>query len=563
MRKLQLVITAVLVIAGALLASDVGVCSMQTDAGLTIWAVDPLVKVLPSARPPENAPALVSIDAVRNEYESAQIVVVSDRRIEKLTVKVGDVAGAAGPKPSVKANFVGFVHVEKGTPETPPEHLAFTAPVDAPDPLLALRSVSVDAGRAQPIWLTVYVPEYTHAGTYSTTVEVAADGQSVSVPLFIHVHKVTLPDERTLKITNWFFPEIMARVHGLTRWSEPHWKMLETYAQFMGEHRQNVALTPIMELIKRGPDVKGRRTFDFTDFDRWVELLRKYGIDTVEGGGIGQSVESDRSQYEVNPIGVASDLVMDGKPARLDSDQFRRFASEFFPALQRHLEAKGWLAGYVQHLSDEPSSINAEAYKKFAACAKKYAPKIRIIEACLTKEVAGAVDIWVTQPQHYQEFTGFLKQSQRAGDEVWSYTCCGPRGEFMNRFIDYPLLDVRLLHWANYKYSLPGYLHWGYNFWRGDPFKDLERDWVDGVFLPAGDTHIIYPGPYGPLSSIRLEAMRDGIEDFELLKILARTRPAKARRICNSVVKSFTDFTLDPAVFRAARSKLIKALEER
>ena len=33
---------------------------------------------------------------------------------------------------------------------------------------------------------------------------------------------------------------------------------------------------------------------------------------------------------------------------------------------------------------------------------------------------------------------------------------------------------------------------------------------------------MVYPGPDGPLSSIRLEAIRDGIEDYEYLRLLER-----------------------------------------
>jgi hypothetical protein len=43
-------------------------------------------------------------------------------------------------------------------------------------------------------------------------------------------------------------------------------------------------------------------------------------------------------------------------------------------------------------------------------------------------------------------------------------------------------------------------------------------------FLPAGDTHIVYPDPAGPLSSTRFEATRIGVEDFELLGMLKRSR---------------------------------------
>ena len=80
-------------------------------------------------------------------------------------------------------------------------------------------------------------------------------------------------------------------------------------------------------------------------------------------------------------------------------------------------------------------------------------------------------------------------------------------------------------HWINYKYGLVGYLHWGLNFWGSDPLtSDASRDRGK---LPAGDANITYPGYRKLYSSIRLEAMRDGIYDYELLKMLERKNPGK------------------------------------
>lgn len=94
-----------------------------------------------------------------------------------------------------------------------------------------------------------------------------------------------------------------------------------------------------------------------------------------------------------------------------------------------------------------------------------------------------------------------------------------PRGNFANRYVTLPLIKTRLLHWINYKYDSPGYLHWGFNAWgaNGDPFGDVSapaNDW------PGGDSHIVYPGYRKLYPSIRLAAMRDGIRDYDLLKWL-------------------------------------------
>ena len=134
---------------------------------------------------------------------------------------------------------------------------------------------------------------------------------------------------------------------------------------------------------------------------------------------------------------------------------------------------------------------------------------------------------------------------------------------YPNRFLDYPLSRVRVLHWINYTADLAGYLHWGLAAWGDDPFG-VPRD-----RLPPGDTHVIYPGRQGPLDSIRWEIQRDSIEDYEYLRLLeAKTAAVKARlgevaawieprrramELARRVVPDIANCETDPAAIVAVR----------
>ena len=537
---------------------------MADTSKFKVWGVDALVKILPDAPAPAKGTP-IGVDAVRNEYESAQIVVTAKTEIKKLTVRLSPMTGPGTPTPRVEAHFLGLVSIKHGTVDTPPEHLLFKAPAQAPDPMLDSMSVSVGAGKNQSIWLTVYVPKLTPPGVYAGSVIVDADSATEEVPISVTVHPVTLPDARTLYLTNWFSTDNVAKAHNVAEWSEPYWKMLGAYARCMADHRQNVMITPIMELITGRDDGKGHLTFDFSNFDRWVELFEKAGvIGTIEGSHL-----AGRSEWEAKDFDASLPPITnpDGSPkpyagAKVSSEAEKTFLSQFLPALQEHLEEKGWIDRYLQHLADEPIPANAESYKKLASYVREFAPKLKIIDACMCTEIAGAIDVWVPVTEHYDHAQKFYGERQKAGEEVWFYTCLIPKGKYMNRLIDYPLIDTRLLHWANFKYGVTGYLHWGLNYWGSDPINEIEPDWGGGTHLPPGDSHITYPGKRGPLSSVRFEALRDGAEDFELLKLLEKKDAAKAKAICGSVVRSLTDYTLDPAAFLKARMKLVEALTE-
>ena len=148
---------------------------------------------------------------------------------------------------------------------------------------------------------------------------------------------------------------------------------------------------------------------------------------------------------------------------------------------------------------------------------------------------------------------------------MWFYTCCGPTGTYANRFIDYPLLKVRYLHWLNFHYGATGYLHWGYNWWDTlSPYTQTQVTYSSRLAYPAGDQAIVYPTPDGGLyDSMRWEAVRAGIEDYELLMMLEEKDPKKARRISASLIRGFNDYDMDIARFRAARLRLLRTLERK
>ena len=79
-------------------------------------------------------------------------------------------------------------------------------------------------------------------------------------------------------------------------------------------------------------------------------------------------------------------------------------------------------------------------------------------------------------------------------------------------------------------------------------------------FLPAGDSHVVYPGKEGPLSGQRFEAQRIGMEDAELLRLLAAHDPARTQAIIARVFRAFDDYETDLAAYRAAKRELLIAL---
>ncbi|MBQ6245753.1 MAG: DUF4091 domain-containing protein [Kiritimatiellae bacterium] len=197
----------------------------------------------------------------------------------------------------------------------------------------------------------------------------------------------------------------------------------------------------------------------------------------------------------------------------------------------------------------------------FTGMVRRYMPGLPILDATQDPDMAGAVDAWCPLVNHYESAKDKFDAAKARGDLVWYYTCCCPGGKFMNRLLDNELLRPLYLGWGGALYNLDGYLHWGLNYRSvgQNPFrKNVIQNWGGGTnALPAGDTHIVYPGRDGPWPSARLEAMRQGFEDRELLERLRSKAPERIEPLIRAIVRGFADYTPDVALYRRTRRELL------
>ena len=111
--------------------------------------------------------------------------------------------------------------------------------------------------------------------------------------------------------------------------------------------------------------------------------------------------------------------------------------------------------------------------------------------------------------------------------------------------------------------GVTGTHYWSIDSWGGnnrvlgvDQINDTMLTTFD-VWMPSeqvnGDGFLIYPGPHGPLSSIRLENIRDGIEDFELLQHCGAER---CRDLILQAIRNGTDYSLDVKLLESLRRQV-------
>jgi hypothetical protein len=468
---------------------------------------------------------------------------------------------------TAEARRAGYVPVGSNPPGTPYDEIIRPAPALYPDPLLEDFPFELKAGRTEAVWVTVFAPPDAPPGTYSGDVKfLAGDTLLKAVGIKVRVGRAVVPTKQTLKVTNWLsLGEGNLQSHyKLGGDQEAYWRLLGNIGRVMADHRQNVILTPVSSLVETAIE-GGRIRYGFSRFDRWVETFRKSGaIGTIEGGHLlGRA-----AGYHTSMV-VPASVIEQGKIVRRQLDpsdpRAEQYLDGFLSALYAHLKDKGWTGDYIQHIHDEPHDTEAPIYTRYAKIIRKNLPGIPTIDAVgLDQDIgffADVCDIWVPVLGSFDNQLGKIREHVAKGGQGWFYTCIGPQGRHLNRFIDYPLVKVRLLHWFNFRHNLTGFLHWGGSSWGPRPFLNVQKVINDNrTLLPAGDNALVYPNPAkgSILSSIRLEAMREGIEDYELLAALSKRDPQKAQRLAATAIPHISDYIRDVSQFRALERELME-----
>ena len=311
------------------------------------------------------------------------------------------------------------------------------------------------------------------------------------------------------------------------------WKIVENYIRNAVKHGVNMLLTPIFtppldtQVGGERPTVqlvgvtkkKGKYTFDFDNFERYVKLCLDCGVEAFEishmftqwGAAAAPKIMATVNGKEKRIFGW--ETTASGKAY---TEFLEAFAKEFKKEVNKlGIKKRCWV-----HVSDEPNSEQLKTYKKAADIVRRLFPDFNSFDA-------------LSDIEFYRN--GLIKTPVCAEDEAdifrkevknfWTYYCCTQISDFLpNRMFAQPSQRSRVLGVLLYKYDAQGFLQWGHNFWYSqyskhpiDPFKVTDA----GNAFPSGDAFVVYPGKDGqPLNSLRHKVILDAFQDLRALRLL-------------------------------------------
>ena len=244
----------------------------------------------------------------------------------------------------------------------------------------------------------------------------------------------------------------------------------------------------------------GSWSFDYTVFDRYVELMMGLGIDKQINCYSMLPWNNRMNWYENNNFKVSS---VSPKSARYE-EMWGAFLTDFV----RHLKEKGW-CGITNIATDERSPEEMEIVIRLI---EKYAPELGFAMAdnhASYRRIPNIRDCSVAQRQLYltQEE---IDERRAKGHVTTFYVCCSTY--FPNSFTYSQPWESELLNWHAISKDYDGQLRWAYNSWPDRPEYDSRFR-----TMASGDTYQVYP--YAR-TSMRFERMIDGIEDYEKIRVL-------------------------------------------
>lgn len=424
------------------------------------------------------------------------------------------------------------------------------APFDVYDALRPFED-TIPAGGRFAIYLCVEIPEQFSSGKYEGILSIKTAETTSQIPLTCRVHDLHIPklSDARLSMLNFFDYDGLATQHQVKKNSTKYWELFRQYVRAQILMRCTHILLPAGEAIIQNGVVTG---FDFSAAERAGQIAREEGAVKLCGGHIAHWHEWNDSEYYPNWDQTLGITTPQGYL------QMRLYFLQWAEVIHRN----HWEDCMTQALADEPQTHNDRTYRILAGMCRKFLPNIPIIDAVETTNLGGGIDIWVPKQDTYEKWRDEYEVLKAAGEEMWFYTCAFPAGPAMNRSMDLPLTVSRVVLWMGAYYRLSGFLHWGFNYYIGDDIWHSACCPHKGALLPAGDAHIVYPGPDGPWRSMRFEAQRAGAEDYELLVQALEIAPEQTEEIIRSVCTDFRSYTHNGSDVISAKLKLIRLLEE-
>ncbi len=520
-------------IPGGLTAYLTGGCRSNPLSVYSYSLLEPTVKLTKDAVLPKSGS--VTMYLAKNESEYCQIAVRARDGRKNTYFEISDFTDEKGNTIPVEV-YSEYAVETYGKPFN-------TKYYDALVPAEKSFTLNMRTGLNYVFAVRIKTDSDTAAGDYKATVKFGnaeADGnkyENESVEINAHIWNFTLPDAPAMDTAMGIERYDIALVHGVSQGSAERDELYKKYYDF---------------LLDRG----------------------------VSGYDLPYDILDDRADAYMSNPRVKSFRIPYGSDEQITA---------YYNKLSKNAE---WFKkGYFYPIDEPHSPENIQSYNAICERLSRLFPGYHMVTPFYTNNIDGVEesnlkiqegksDIICPETVIFSEegFGDAVKSRVASGDKVWWYVCCGPSptSDYCNLFVQQSSLIHRILFWQQKQYDVTGLLYWDTTYWRDVQFPDgthAKDPWESAWTTPwtgddtFGDGSLLYNGNHigidGPVSSLRLECVSNGIEDYEYLTIAEKYLGKEAvDKIIGKVSANLTDFTYSDKAFLSARIELGNAVEK-
>lgn len=508
-----------------------------------------------------------SLQCVRNEYESGQLILTALNDIDEYNVTIGTFSNG---KDEIPKEVFEVYHEYYHEVESIYDEESDLSPGMYPDALLPLEAAAskgmnvVKQGENQGIWIAVKVPKEQEAGTYTGSFVVSVNNKDMKIPATIEVLDYTLTD----------------KVH------------LQSCIPIQIEYMFNGELDDTQEMYEKHLDLLNR----FRLSGQYLSSYLPTGDDDAYETAAYEANIALKYHEKESCSSYAIRVIASGDPTYgliLNENRFVSYLKAFIDVSvqnQTNLFEKAYV--YMGNICDEPELQGTEARAQYAAqqfdnCINQAVAYLNTLScddnlkqemlediSNLSNVVTGSYTEALSMVQTYCPTVDYYgsgvaevdyKELRNIGKDYWFYSCNVPRIPYATTHIDDNAVSSRVLGWMAKDYDVTGYLNWelvyylkhsnnqSVQVYGQECYDDVHR-WDDS----CGEGFYVYPGKlFGldePVISLRLFTICDGFEDYEILLDLENSYQAIAEKtgINTLSAESVTD-VLYSSLYRNAR----------
>ncbi len=583
-------------------------CRPQTDKdqpSLQLKALNSMEREL-SVQQAEGKP-YVEIKLARNEYEAFQVVITADKSHHFKNIKI-EMTGFSGESGAIGMKNItmfreGLVHVRNSSPRAaflpglyPDPLIPFINPVtgDSLRPLHRVRTGNTIAyegakysaypidllpGEHCIIWVDVFAPPDAAPGNYTGEFRVRSGDILSSIPMKLKVWNFTLPDTASHRTHMGHFGRI-AEIWDIESTSEKYREIEMRFCRELAACRVN---PPIPHHLL--PEINDDGSIKI--IPERHEALKKY----IE--------EVHLLDFEIPraPFMKSTSNSPRPTPASQTDPVAIEKTERYYRQMYEYVKENGWEKRAYLYLLDEPNSVkDYNQVINLAKVAEAGAPELQrlVVEQTYKHDPSwpdldNYIDIWCALFGFIDRNT--VQEKINQGDEVWSYTALvQPAPDYHPEYeklkdknppywhIDQPLMSYRIPTWINRQYDITGLLYWTTVGWyTEDPWlspvmgpigtypEDFSPEKIHPSFYNGGGL-LFYPGNDagfdGPVTSIRLKNLREGLEDYEYFAILDRHGEAAfVKQTIDEICPEWWDIKMDDRKLLELRERLAGKIE--